>query len=58
MKQVMKLAIRYILEENNANNTQFMLTYVENAIVPYGTLTITENGTYDVTSYKTVIVNV
>ena len=50
--------IRLYTDHNNANNTQFMLTYVENAIVPYGTLTITENGIYDVTSYKTVIVNV
>lgn len=43
---------------NNAANSQMSFTYQQNAIVPYGTLTITENGTYDVTNYKTVIVNI
>lgn len=50
--------IRLYTDHNNANNTQFSLTYLENAIVPFGTLTITENGTYDVTRYAQVIVNI
>lgn len=43
---------------NNAANSQLTFTYQQNAIVPYGTLTITENGTYDVFNYRTVIVNI
>lgn len=50
--------IRLYTDHNNANNTQFSLTYNINSIVPYGTLEITENGTYDTTIYKKVIVNV
>jgi hypothetical protein len=50
--------IRLYTDHNNANNTQFIFTYRINAIVPYGTLTITENGTYDITNYKRVIVNI
>ena len=50
--------IRLYTDHNNKNNTQFMLTYIENAIVPYGILTITSNGTYDISNYKTVVVAV
>ena len=50
--------IRLYTDNTNAENTQFTITYKVNAIVPYGTLTITENGTYDISNYKTIIVNV
>lgn len=50
--------IRFYTDANNTYNTQMIFTYRVNAIVPYGTLTITENGTYDVYNYKTVIVNI
>ena len=50
--------MRLYTDHNNANNSQLTFTYQQNAIVPYGTLTITENGAYDVTNYKTVIINV
>ena len=50
--------MRLYTDHNNANNSQLTFTYQQNSIVPYGTLTITENGTYDVYNYKTVIVNI
>ena len=50
--------MRFYTDNSNADNSQLTLTYKVNAIVPYGTLTITENGTYDVTNCKRVIVNV
>ena len=50
--------MRLYTDHNNANNSQLTFTYQQNSIVPYGTLTITENGTYDVTNYKNVIVNI
>lgn len=50
--------IRFYTDANNAYNTRFIFTYRVNAIVPHGTLTITENGTYDVYNYRTVIVNI
>lgn len=50
--------IRLYTDNNNAYNSQLTFTYQQNAIVPYGTLIITENGTYDVYNYKTVIVNI
>ena len=50
--------IRFYTDNANAANSQITLTYKVNAIVPYGTLTITENGTYDVTNCKRIIVNV
>ena len=43
---------------NNVNNSQLTFTYQQNLIIPYGTLTIIENGTYDIGNYKTVIVNI
>ena len=50
--------IRLYTDNLNDYNSRFVLTYKVNAIVPYGTLTITENGTYDVTTCKTIIVNI
>lgn len=50
--------LRFYTDNNNAYNSQLTFTYQQNSIVPYGTLTITENGTYDITNYKTVIVNI
>ena len=50
--------IRLYTDHNNANNSLFTLVYQQNAIVPYGTLIISENGTYDVYNYKTVVVSV
>ena len=50
--------MRLYTDNNNANNSQITFTYQQNSIVPYGTLTITENGIYDVYNYKTVIVNI
>lgn len=50
--------VRLYTDNTNAENTQFTITYKVNAIVPYGTLTITENGTYDIANYKTVVVNI
>ena len=50
--------IRLYTDNSNAENTQFTITYKVNAIVPYGTLTITENGTYDISNYKTLVVNI
>ncbi len=50
--------MRLYTDKNNAANSQITFTYQQNAIVPYGTLTITENGEYDVTNYKGVIINV
>lgn len=50
--------LRLYTDNNNAYNSQLTFTYQQNSIVPYGTLTITENGTYDVYNYKTVIVNI
>lgn len=50
--------IRLYTDANNANNCQFFLLTGKNAVVPYGTLVITEPGTYDVYNYKTVIVNI
>lgn len=50
--------IRLYTDHNNRNNSEFSFEYIENAIVPFGTLEITENGTYDVSQYKTVIVNI
>jgi len=50
--------MRLYTDHNNANNTQLTFTYQQNSIVPYGTLTITENGTYDVTNYKNVVINI
>ena len=50
--------LRLYTDINNAYNSQLSFTYQQNAIVPYGTLTITENGTYDVYNYKTVVINI
>lgn len=50
--------MRFYTDANNIYNTRMIFTYRVNAIVPYGTLTITENGTYDVYNYKSVIVNI
>ena len=50
--------IRLYTDNNTAANTQITITYKVNAIVPYGTLTITENGTYDISNYKTLVVNI
>ena len=50
--------LRLYTDNNNAYNSQLSFTYQQNAIVPYGTLTITENGTYDVYNYKTVVINI
>lgn len=50
--------IRFYTDNKTAANCQFTFTYNVNAIVPYGTITITENGTYDVTTVKTIIVNI
>ena len=50
--------MRLYTDHNNLYNSQLSLTYIENAIVPHGTLTITQNGTYDVTNYESVVVNV
>ena len=50
--------MRLYIYNNTAANSQLSLTYKVNSIVPYGTLTITENGTYDVGRYKTVIINI
>lgn len=50
--------IRFYTDANNAANSRFTITYKQNAIVPYGTLTITENGTYNISNYKNVIINV
>ena len=50
--------IRYYTDNKNADNCQMTFTYNSIAIVPSGTLTITENGTYDVYGCSTVIVNV
>lgn len=50
--------MRLYTDHNNANNSLITLTYQINAIIPYGTLIISENGTYDVYNYKTVVVSV
>ena len=50
--------LRLYTDINNAYNSQLTFTYQQNAIVPYGTLTITENGTYDVYNYKTVVIDI
>ena len=50
--------MRLYTDHNNAANSQLTFTYQQNSIVPYGTLTITENGTYDVMNYRNVIINV
>lgn len=50
--------IRLYTDNKSAANSQFTITYKTNAIIPYGTLTITENGTYNITNYKTIIVNI
>lgn len=50
--------MRLYTDHNNVNNSQLTFTYQQNSIVPYGTMTITENGTYDVMNYKTIIVNI
>ena len=50
--------MRLYTDNNNANNSKITFTYQQNSIVPYGTLTISENGTYDVTNYKQVVINV
>ena len=50
--------IRLYTDHNDANNSLFTFVYQQNAIVPYGTLIISENGTYDVYNYKTVVVSV
>ena len=50
--------VRLYTTHTDNNNCWFSFTYSVNAIVPYGTLTITENGTYDITNYKQVIVNI
>lgn len=50
--------IRLYTDHTNLNNSQLSLTYIENAIVPNGTLTITENGTYDISKYESIIVNI
>ena len=43
---------------DDPSNPKISFIYNEPGVVPYGTLTITENGTYDITRYKTVIVNI
>jgi len=50
--------IRLYTDNANPENCQISFTYKKNSIVPYGTLEITENGTYDISTYKTVIVNI
>lgn len=43
---------------DDPSNPKISFIYNEPGVVPYGTLTVTENGTYDITKYKTVIVNI
>ena len=42
----------------NMGGTQSSLSGDISPIIPQGTLTITRNGTYDVTNYETVIIDV
>lgn len=50
--------MRLYTDHNNASNSLITFTRQVNAIIPYGTLTITENGTYDVYNCAKVIVSI
>lgn len=50
--------MRLYTDHKNASNSLITFTCQVNAIIPYGTLTITENGTYDVYNCAQVIVNI